>query len=69
MKQRLTLIWSQMCELITEHELNGKEEITFSGTISADDYIMPFIEWLNNRLFTVTFEPLDNDLENRKRIC
>lgn len=61
-QQGLALLGSQMGELITEHELDGKEEITFAWTIPADDDIVPFVEWLDHRLFTVTLESLDNNL-------
>lgn len=61
-QQCLTLFGAQMGEFITEYELYSKEEITFAWTISTNDYIMPFVEWLNNRLLTITLEPLDNNL-------
>lgn len=63
MQQGLTLFGSQMGEFIAEHELDGKEEITFAWTISTDDYIVPFIEWLNDRLLTITFESLNDNLQ------
>lgn len=40
------------------------EKVTFSGPISPNDYIVPFIKWLHNDLFSITLETLDNHLQN-----
>lgn len=38
---------------IAEYEPNGREEVTFAGTIAADDDIVFGGEWLDDRLILV----------------
>lgn len=56
-----------MGEFITEHELNGKKEITFSRAIPADDDIVAFIERFDNGLLAVAFETLNDNLRKEEQ--
>lgn len=55
-----------MRELIAEHKLNGKKEITFARTISTDNNIVTLIERLDNCLLAIALETLNNDLRKRE---
>lgn len=55
-----------MSEFIAEHKLNGEKEITFSRTISTDNNIVTLIERLDNRLFAIALETLNDNLKNKE---
>lgn len=56
-----------MCICIAEDETNGREEITFAGTIATHDHIVLGRKRLNNRLILVTIDILaiSNRAQNR----
>jgi len=62
MQQSLSLLSSQMRELITENKLDGIEEVAFARTISSNNNIMRWIEWINDSLLPVAFKALNNNL-------
>lgn len=41
------------------------EEVALSGPVPAHDYIVPLVEWVDDRLFAVAFEALDDDLREK----
>lgn len=41
------------------------EEVALSGPVPAHDHIVPLIEWVDDRLFAVAFEALDDDLREK----
>lgn len=54
MQKSLSLLSPHMGVGITEDETDGREEVTFSRAVTADDDIMLVREWLDHCLIFVT---------------
>jgi hypothetical protein len=53
MKESLSLLSAEVGVGIAEDETNGRKEITFSGTVAANDHIMLGRKRFNDRLILV----------------
>lgn len=54
MKKSLALFSPHVRVGITEDESNGREEVTFTGTIATDNNVVFWGEWLDHGLVLVT---------------